>query len=62
MFMLVLWNQTLEEFHKTGKILQDPQILLLIVQNYIHIYQTSYKKPEKILVKLNNTLKKNCQT
>jgi hypothetical protein len=54
MFMLVLWNQILGQFHKTGKILKDPQKLLVIVQNSMHIYQIAYKKPETILVILNN--------
>ena len=62
MFMLVQWHHIWEQIHKPGKILQDFQKLLLIVQNYMHIYQISYKRPEKILVKLNNTLQKNCQT
>jgi hypothetical protein len=54
MFILVLWNHKLEQFHKTGKTLQDPQKLLVIVQNYIHIYQISYKKPGTVLVQLNS--------
>ena len=58
MFMLVLWNQILGQFHKNGK---DPQKLPVTVQNCMHIYQISYKKPQTILVKLNNTPKKNCQ-
>ena len=59
MFMLVLWNQIVEQFHNTGKNITRPSETV-IVQNYMRIYQISYKKPETILVKL-NTSKKNCQ-